>query len=204
MKFEIDTTLKRGVEFSLKTYVNGIDKGVELVDDFYKEYELQDYWFMNERTGLHVNIGVNYKAKWNIFKGLLLIADKDFVFKDMEWRKISSYTKSLLPKIKEEIDSNKEIITKNVNYNDLEGLREYFNKLLFEIWGKQEYKKAFGFNFTHIPDLNYVEFRYPGGDISREVLIDKLYYFCYIVYAMVDDKFKRKSYLKKLYKFLSD
>jgi hypothetical protein len=43
----------------------------------------------------------------------------------------------------------------------------------------EEGYKNFGINLLNI-NKNYIEFRYPGGNIGREVLIDKLMYFSYI------------------------
>lgn len=204
LKFELDTTLKRGVEFSLLTYINGIDKAIEMIDDFYTEFETQDYWYMSERTGIHINIGVNYKADWNILKGFLMISDEgeqSFTFKDMEWRQKSTYTKTFLPQLRKDIESEKGKLMKHAHFNDLKKLEKFFGDYILKKLEKHGYKN-YGFNITRIKSLNYVEFRYPGGKISKDILIGKLYYFCYVVYLMTNEGYKRKEYLKKLYKFI--
>lgn len=205
LKFELDNTLKRGIEFSLLTYLEGINKSIEMIEDFYDDFNKQSYWYMSERTGIHINIGVNYKADWNIFKGFLMISDEgesSFTFKDMEWRQKSYYTKTFLPQLRKDIEAERDKVMKHSHFNDLKKLETFFGDYILKRIEKHGYKN-YGFNITRINSLNYVEFRYPGGEISKETLIDKLYYFSYIVILMTDDKFKRREYLKKLYKFIS-
>ena len=71
--------------------------------------------------------------------------------------------------------------------------------LLLEV--KEDGLKNFGFNITRI-EQNYVEFRYAGGEISKDALIDKLKYFSFLVYCMTNVEYKRREYLNKLYKFV--
>ena len=161
---------------------------------------------MSERTGIHINIGVNYKANWNILKGFLMISDEgeqSFTFKDMEWRQKSLYTQTFLPKLKKDISSDRERVMKHSQFQDLKKMEEFFGKYILNRLEKHGYKN-YGFNITRIKNLNYVEFRYPGGKVSKDVLIDKLYYFCYVVYLMTDEKYKRREYLKKVYKFIDN
>ena len=205
LKYELDNTLNRGIEFSMKTYLDGIDKTIELIKDFYSEFNKQDYWQMNKRTGIHINIGFNHKVDWNILKGVLMISDvgeESFTFKNMEWREKSFYTKSIIPHLKSEIESDKPKVMKHSHFQDLKKMEDYFGSYILSIMKKQGYKN-FGFNLTRIGDYNYVEFRYPGGEITEQTLVDKVYYFCYISYLMTNKSFKRKEYLKKLYKFIS-
>lgn len=204
IKFELDNTLKRGIEFSMNTYLFGIEDTIELIEDFYKDYNNQKYWFMNERTGIHINIGFTKKVDWNIIKGILMISDygeTNFTFKDMKWRQKSFYTNSILPVLKKELDSSK--IMKPISFSDIKSMEDELSKYVLKLMTEFGYKN-FGFNITRISGYNYVEFRYPGGDIPKDVLIDKLYYFCYVATLMTDKNFKRKEYLKKLYKFISD
>jgi hypothetical protein len=206
LKFELDNTLRRGIEFSLLTYVNGIERAVELIDDFYSDFENQNYWYMSERTGIHINIGIDQKVDWNILKGYLMISDEgqqSFTFKDMEWREKSMYTKTFLPQLKKDIESDRNKISKHSQFQDLKKLEKFFGDYILKRLEKHGYKN-YGFNITRIQSYNYVEFRYPGGEISKNVLIDKLYYFCYVVYLMTNENYKRREYLKKLYKFISN
>lgn len=204
IKFELDNTLKRGIEFSMNTYLVGIEDTIELIEDFYKDYNNQKYWFMNERTGIHINIGFTKKVDWNIIKGILMISDYGetaFTFKNMKWRQKSFYTNSILPVLKKELDSSK--IMKATSFSDIKSTEDELSNYVLKLMNEFGYKN-FGFNVTRISGYNYVEFRYPGGDIPKDVLIDKLYYFCYVATLMTDKKFKRREYLKKLYKFISD
>ena len=61
----------------------------------------------------------------------------------------------------------------------------------------------FQFNLLKL-EHNYVEFRYVGGEIDKNTLIEKLKYFCFVVYAMTNDNYKKNEYLKKLYKFVDN
>lgn len=206
LKFELDNTLNRGIEFSPKKYLNSIDETLEFIDDFYDEFNHQEYWYMSERTGIHINVGLKEQSEWNIVKGILMISDegeKSFIFKDMEWREKSLYSKSFMPQLKKDIESKREKIMKKSQFSDLKKLENYFSRFILSKLKKHGYKN-YGFNITRINDLNYIEFRYPGGEIPKQVLIDKLYYFCYIVKLMTDKSYKRKQYLKKLYKFITN
>lgn len=206
LKFELDNTLERGIEFSPKKYLEGIEQTIEYIDDFYNDFKNQEYWYMSKATGLHINIGLKEKKDWNILKGMLMISDEgidSFIFKDMQWRQESMYSKSFLPQLKKDIESNKEKILKHSQFQDISKLEKYFSEYILKRLQKHGYKN-YGFNITRIKEMNYVEFRYPGGDINKDLLINKLYYFCYIVQLMTERNFKRKKYLNKLYKFISN
>jgi hypothetical protein len=68
---------------------------------------------------------------------------------------------------------------------------------------KNEGYKNFGVNLVPIDKFNYIEFRYPGGEIDNQTLVDKVLYFTYITYLMNQSNFERDIYIKKLYKFLN-
>lgn len=202
-----DATLERGIEIKPKKYLIGLSEGIEMINDFFSDLESQDYWKFTDKTGLHVNIGVNNKnVEWNPIKGLLMLNDfgKDestpLVFKDMDWRMNNQFCGSLIPAIRK-MDSDKiDDMKKSINMNDIKSTEMFFNKFLtdkIKEWGH----KNFGFNLTKL-EYNYVEFRYVGGVISKELLINKLKYFSFVVYTMTNPDYKRKEYLKKLYKFV--
>jgi len=206
LKFELDATLKRGIEFSPLTYMDGINESIELINDFYEDFDKQDYWYMSDRTGIHINIGLKEQKNWNILKGFLMISDegeKSFTFKDMEWRKKSLYSQTFLPRLKKDIEGERERVMNHSQFQDLKKLEDFFGKYILDSLEKHGYKN-YGFNLTRIKNYNYVEFRYPGGKISKDVLINKVYYFAYIVYLMTEDKYKRREYLKKVYKFIDN
>jgi hypothetical protein len=197
IKFELDNTLKRGIEFSMNTYIIGIDKTEELIKDFYKEFEKQSYWHFSERTGIHINIGLVDSVEWNPLKGIIMISDEDefsYTFKDMPWRFESPYTKSLKPLIKGDN------ILKHVDFTNIKKFEKMFNEWIVN--KTSTIYKNYGFNIKWLKDKNYIEFRYPGGDIKKDTLIDKLYYFCYITLLMVDENLKKREYIKKLWKFI--
>jgi len=205
LKFELDTTLKRGIEFSPITYNNNIEECIELVNDFYEDFEKQNYWYMSNRTGVHINVGIKGEKEWNILKGFLMISDEgeqSFVFKDMTWREKSSYTRTLLPILKKEIGTDRKKVLKHTQFDDIKKMEDFFGDYILKKLEKHGYKN-FGFNITRIKSYDYVEFRYPGGEITKDTLINKIYYFCYITYLMTDNNYKRREYLKRLYKFIS-
>jgi hypothetical protein len=206
IKFELDNTLDRGIEISNKSYFNDISDLIDFINTFYDEFNEQKYWKFSSNTGIHLNIGVKNTESnnYNIIKGLLFLNDQGeepFVFKNLEWRKKSKFCGSLLSKLKQQ----KEII-KNckslLEDNKMSECENKINEELFLILRNEGYKN-FGVNLTSLRKYNYIEFRYTGGQIDRKVLIDKLLYFCYVVYCMVYGNYNKKEYTKKLYKFLN-
>jgi hypothetical protein len=206
LDFVGDVTLDRGIEIKPKTYLDSISNAIDILNDFYKDLENQSYWKFSERTGLHINIGVkDKKPKWNPIKGLLLLNDfsksdkTPFVFKDMTWRMNNDFCGSLMPHIislpKKEIDK-----IKKLDLHDIESVESQLNKFIKSQVDRVGFKNL-GFNINKLSD-NYVEFRYAGGVIPKNVMIEKVKYFCFIIYAMTNSDYKRKEYLKKLYKFI--
>lgn len=200
-----DATLERGIEIKPKTYIPSLSESIDMINDFYSDLESQKYWKFSERTGIHINIGTNQKAKWNPIKGLLLLNDfskgdeTPYTFKGMTWRMNNKFCGSLIPYLKELKEKEKSII-KSIDINDLEKSEDLLNNFLTKKVNDIGFKNL-GFNITKL-EQNYVEFRYAGGLISKEILIEKVKYFCFIVYAMTNDSYKRKEYIKKLYKFI--
>jgi len=198
LKFEFDQTLSRGVEFSPKKYVTGLDKGLEMINDFYDDFNKQDYWYMNNHTSIHINIGLNKDVdRWNFVKGLIMMvetSEKPYIYKDIEYRQFTAYCQTFLDKIKKgefpEFSSDNFV-------DDVEKFLEIELKELSNNLGS----KTFGMNLRRIIDDDYVEFRFVGGDVDRSLMIDKIFYFCYIVYLMVSD-YKDLDYHKKLYKYV--
>lgn len=203
-----DATLDRGIEIKPKTYLDGISKGIEMINDFYNDLNNQDYWHFSTRTGIHINIGIkDQKVEWNPIKGLIMLNDFNndpeqvpFTFKKMTWRMNNNFCGSLLPAIKNIPKTDIDKVKNDLNLNDVKGVERILNKFISEKvkeWGH----KSFGFNITKT-EHNYIEFRYVGGLVDKEILIEKLKYFSFITYAMTSISYKRKEYLKKLYKFI--
>lgn len=238
-ELESDSDKKRILEFSPKTYINSLNECFEQLNDFYNEFENQNFWVMNERTALHVNIGIkNNNIKWNPIKGLLLMNDLNrdkrtpFVFSNIMWRLNNRFTKSLLDTIKnnltgeinidyntddnillhdlnfrhkKELDKHKEYILNNLdklNLHNIDIVENFINDFLIKA-NSEFYIKEFGIKLTELKDNNaYIEFRYVGGNVNKQIFIDKILYFCYIVYIMTNKDYKKEKYLKKLYKYI--
>jgi hypothetical protein len=202
-----DATLERGIEIKPKTYIPSLSESIEMINDFYNDLEKQDYWHFSERTGIHINIGSNQKVEWNPIKGLLILndfSDKNstpYTFKDMTWRMNNKFCGSLIPHLKQLSDREKKII-KSLDIKNLEESEKILNKFLTKKVNQIGFKNL-GFNITKLSD-NYCEFRYAGGIIQREVLIEKVKYFAFVVYCMTNPEYRRKEYIKKLYKFISN
>lgn len=207
VEFIPDVTLDRGIEIKPKTYVVGISRAIEMIDDFYTALKSQNYWKFDTTTGLHINIGTTQKVKWNPLKGLLLMNDysKDpeqvpLVFKDMTWRQNNRFCGSLLDSIYKMGKEQKDKIKSRVDFKEIDKVETFLNEVITKRLVEQN-PKNFGFNLTRL-SLDYVEFRYVGGDIEKDVLIEKLKYFCFLVYCMTKESYKRREYLTKMYKFI--
>ena len=239
-KYELegDAGKQRILEFSPRTYISGLDNTIEQINMFFDEMEKQDYWYLNDRTALHINIGINKNVKLNPLKGLLLMSDFDrdkkipFLFKGIAYRLNNRFVGSMIDGIFrllkgelhtdlehpdpvyrlntktfrnwEELDKYKNYLKTNVESLDLHNIsktEDFLNTLLVKL-NTDFYLKEFGLNISHINKLNYVEFRFIGGNVSREIVLDKIVYFCYLFYSMSDEKFQKQSYYKKLYKFI--
>src|ERR1035437_265261 len=174
LDFVEDVTLERGIEIKPKKYLSGLSEGIEMINDFYSDLDKQDYWKFSERTGLHVNIGVaNKKAEWNPIKGLLMLNDFNetetppLVFKDMDWRMNNEFCGSLIPAIKKLDPKVIQELKKSVDLNNLKSAENILNKFLTDKIKEFGYKN-FGFNITKL-EHNYVEFRYVGGNIPKDI-----------------------------------
>lgn len=229
-KYELegDNEKQRILEFSPRTYIPGLQKGIEQINDFFDEFEKQDYWYFNQRTALHFNIGIKENSL-NPLKGLILLSDQNrdsktpYAFKGIEHRLPNIHVGSMLDKLKEllsgtldrkvhkdtrdfkKLNKYKALLKKNIDLldlNNLKGLEDFMNDLLvqsnIDFWVKE-----FGLNITQYKH-NYVEFRFVGGDVKRDIVLDKLYYFTYITYCMSNEEYKQKEYTKGLYKFIEE
>lgn len=197
-KYEFDRSLRKGVEFSFKTYIVGINNGIEVLKVFFNDFDNQDYFFMNERTSIHINLGlIDSDVKWNPLKGVIMLNDADqdsipFVYKDMIWRMNNNFCGSIIQKL-----LNLKMDVSELNFDNAEDFLIPKIKKFFEGHGE----KAFGVNLNKLFTYGYVEFRYVGGKLTKDIMINKLMYFAYIVHLMTSD-YKNKDYDKKLYKFI--
>ena len=207
LKFEFDQSLNQGIEFSPKTYVVSLDKALEMINDFYNDFDKQDYWLMNTNTSIHINIGFTRPVKWNIIKGLIMVNElrKDevpYAFKGIKDRINTSFTQSLLDYLKIEGVVKKLEKAGVLNFPSIEFVEKQLLKqldIVIETFGI----KTFALNINHIRNHNYVEYRHVGGEVDKELVIDKIMYFAYVSYMMTTD-YKDKEYHKKLYKFIDN
>lgn len=204
LKFVFDGSLDRGIEFSPKKYLFSLNSAIEMINDFFDDFNKQDYWKMKKTTSIHINLGFTKEVKWNIVKGLIMIGEtkKDdipFVFKNIEDRINTNFTKSILQ------DSREKLLKYLDKHPEIHTVKEYekiINKYL-EKSLKEFGSKTFAVNIDKIKNHNYVEFRHVGGNVDKELVIDKLMYFAYIAYLMTTD-YKDADYHKKLYKYVKD
>ena len=63
--------------------------------------------------------------------------------------------------------------------------------------------KKFAFNVSKIQNHNYVEFRYVGGVVDQNLIMNKMKYFCNIVKYMTNNKLQRKKYINSLYQYIN-
>lgn len=157
-----------------------------------------------------------------------------FVFTDIMWRLSNRFTQSLLDGIrrnltgeieqdyatddevlrfnlnfrhKDRLDTHKDYIKQNIDKLDLHNIKEtedFLNPFLIQA-NSDFYIKEFGVKLVELKnDPGYVEFRYVGGKVDRKLFIDKILFFCYVVYLMTNDDYKKDQYYKKLYKYVED
>lgn len=199
LDYVLDATLNRGIEVKQKTYITGINDAVIFINDFFQEFDKQEYWKFSNRTGIHINIGIiKDDIEWNIIKGMITLRDTikmdiPFVYKDMIWRMNTNFTGSILDKIS--INKNK------VDLHDINKTEKYLNRII-ERYIRKIGPRHFAFNISKIKNYGYVEFRYVGGEVNKDLVMNKMLYFCYIIYCMTDSNYKRKKYLKDLYKYI--
>jgi len=200
LTYVLDSTLDRGFEVKQKTYIQSLNSAIIFLNDFFEDFNKQKYWKFTKKTGLHINIGFEFGVNWNITKGMILLKDikKDgipFVFKDMIWRMNTSFTDSVFNQLV--LDKSK------IDLHNIEKTEDYISKSIEKTLSRFG-SKHFGFNISKIKTNNYIEFRYVGGIVSQEMIVNKMLYFCYIVYLMINPSYKRREYLKALYKYIDE
>jgi len=204
--FNYEETITYGLEIVSKPFTT-IDSCLEFLNIFIDDYNSQKDWFFTNKTSIHFNLGVVGNQKWNLIKGMVMISDteeKSYVFKDIESRFKSPFSKSLKQKLIDDISTTKD--DKVLNTTDIKELEDYFNDVLMKNIHKPYHNMdKYGMNLSNVlhSQNKYIEFRYVGGeDININILKEKLLYFCYIVYLMTSD-YKQKDYYKKLFVFIN-
>lgn len=202
--YEFDLSLLRGIEINNKSYIRGINNALEMLKDFFNDFENQDYWKFTHKTSIHINIGLDIQVDWNLFKGVVFLkdwrrnpSDIPFAFHRIPQRIENKFALSIV-----EIIKKQKLDDKFLNFSDIKYIENDFNEIYKDLiadWGD----KTFGFNIIQAIRKNYIEYRHVGGkNLNYDILKEKTLYFCYITYLMVTPDFKRKEYLKKAYKLI--
>jgi len=219
--FHFDETLIFGLEIVNKPFTN-LNIAIEYITDFFEEYNKQGIFKFKESTSIHVNIGTSTDKEWDIVKGLVMLSDNDkpwshepeykskvpFVFKDMENRSFNLFCKSLKDQILQNplLSGNKELYKNIISTTNIGEIKDNLIAVIKRILPQQEkIGKGIGFNIGKIlyGTDKYVEFRYIGGDnITNEIVVEKIKYFCYIIYLMTSD-YKQKDFIHKLFSFVN-
>jgi len=274
LKFEPDGSLdnETGLEFSMNTYLEGLQEAMEFLELFFSDYDSQDFFFMSKKTGMHMNIGHKSvgggeSKDFNLIKGFLFLSeDVDQVWKALgtgrqprakkglqpsrvgsRWANplaptnkpyelsqeaksrfmadfvnssltntynqgITSRTRSIFTKRYEsgkfdfsDLTNNFLASFKDDTDSELEGL---FSKILFD-GAVNIGPKNIGFNINYTrgksgdDDIKYVEFRFPGHEMTLETAKDLTMYYAYIIRHMVDKSYMKEEYAKKFVALLS-
>jgi hypothetical protein len=214
IKFVFEPTILFGFEIILNTYLTSLNDSIDYINEFFNDFNNQDNFIFSKNTSIHVNISMKDLNNYKMIKGLLFLNDYHltkipYIFKNNESRIGNKYCKSLRYEITKIINNNlnelkykdlKNILNKLKLNSDLSSIETIFNDLFYkfiQLYGE----KNIGFNINKIIEKNYIEYRYTGGlNINKDILINKLYYYCYITYLMLSD-YKQKKYMNKLNNF---
>ena len=108
---------------------------------------------------------------------------------------------------KDRLATHKDYVGQNIDKLDLHNIKDtedFLNPFIIKA-NSDFYIKEFGIKLVELENApGYVEFRYVGGNVGRKLFTDKILYFCYIVYLMTNDDYKKEQYHKKLYKYVED
>ena len=210
LKFEDDQSLQNGVEFSMDNpmYMTGIDEAFRFLELFFSDFNKQNNFRMDRRTGLHTNIGYLKDGKpvgfYNVTKALLAL-NHDFAMKGFENRKGSRWASDIKEVILKSLGQGfaesrpstlKDTVEKLKNHPNLpRALRD----IDLQVQNLVPYNpKAFGFNIAYIDDREYIEFRYPGGyEPTLEKMKEATLYYCHLVRQAADPEYKKREYYKK-------
>ena len=135
-----------------------------------------------------------------------MLLNEDFAFKGFEERKGLKYTGSYRDIFEKEGKQyfSEKYEGKQINHldirEDFSNIESDLNNILRNILNKIDEKQV-GFNFNKLKK-NYIEFRYPGGNISKDVLKEQTLHYSNIVYLCCEPTYRQKDYMKKVYNFI--
>ena len=210
LKFEDDQSLQNGVEFSMDNpmYMTGIDEAFRFLELFFSDFNKQNNFRMDRRTGLHTNIGYLKDGKpvgsYNVTKALLAL-NHDFAMKDFEDRKGSRWAGDIKAVILKSLGQGFARSRPNTLKDTIEKLKSHpdlpraLRDINLQVQNLIPYNpKAFGFNIAYIDDRKYIEFRYPGGtEPTLENMKEATLYYCHLVRQAADPEYKKREYYKK-------
>ena len=217
-----DLSLPRNqsIEIKMKTFITGLQDAVRYLDLFFQDFDDQNNFYFSNDTGLHTNISMNVPdKKFNILKGLLFLSEEEtkpgkvpYAYKGTETRFTNQdWSKPLKNKafesIKQQISrlnkESKDRLLDAYRNNDFEFVSDYINEMA-KRYTHGVYVKGYGFNTQYTDTRGYIEFRYPGHQLTKEDLVNLTLYYAYIVKLTLDPNYKREEYNVRLVKLLQD
>ena len=205
---------------STPMYMDGLDEAFEFLEDFFDDFDAQDNFKFTSETGLHTNIGYlrtddegrkHEMNDYNVLKGLLFL-NHEFALKNFEERKGSGWAGDLkvdvIKKIQDLFQKEKLGADKRLTQTWLSRNFDLFEKTINDVVLKysksMKNPKSIGFNITYVKSRGYIEFRYPGNEVTYEKMKDATLYYAHIVKAAADDDYKKEEYMKKLVAFVEN
>jgi hypothetical protein len=218
-----DSTLSQGgVELAPKTYLHGLIAAETFLEVFFKDYEQQDIFTLNQKTGLHVNLGyTGGEANYNYLKGFFLLSETPKngripkAFQGWAERMGSLYTGSYARRFAamfvKDLKKQIQLGTMPPRYDptQLVTYEQRMNAVLIDSAyssGQGDANKAIGYNFQ--PQKSgeqtgkYIEFRFPGGNLRLDDLLEATYYYANLTLAGKDPAYRKTDYEHHLHRFL--
>ena len=234
IKLEEDASLAPDphVEFSMDypAYITGLEEALEYLETFFTDFENQDNFFMDNRTGLHTNVGILDEdddpiEDYDLMKAMLFL-NHEFATKGFESRRYSGWAgdikkdainhiatlvqnevaQEVRPGIWKTTGDNKETtsVIKDLTERDFDAVKKALSNAV-EASTRYTSPKQMGFNIKHLPYRKYVEFRYPGHDaLNYEIMRNATLYYAHIIKLSTDPQYKNDEYMKKLVGFVNN
>ena len=234
IKLEEDASLAPDphVEFSMDypAYITGLEEALEYLETFFTDFENQDNFFMDNRTGLHTNVGILDEdddpiEDYDLMKAMLFL-NHEFATKGFESRRYSGWAgdikkdainhiatlvqnevaQEVRPGIWKLTGDNKETtsVIKDLTERDFDAVKKALSNAV-EVSTRYTSPKQMGFNIKHLPYRKYVEFRYPGHDaLNYDIMRNATLYYAHIIKLSTDPQYKNDEYVKKLVGFVNN
>ena len=221
MESDADLSLENNhnVEIKMSSYLQGIASALEYLDIFFDDFDNQNNFQFNQNTGLHTNISMDIpNKKFNLLKALFFLSEIEgkqgevpFAYKGIESRyKNKNWSDTIKDKalkyLKEEFNEDQRLaqtIKESYKNNDFVTIIDELNGHLGD-FKRGVSAKHHGFNMKYTETRGYIEFRYPGHNVTKEALEDLTLYYAHIVKASLDPEYKKQEFMKKLVGFLQE